>query len=60
MKNEEHKNRHIELHKAFDELFADFIRCHPEETQFTNKPILELMNWSYQQTITPTEMIEES
>ena len=50
---EEHRKRHIELHKAFDELLADFI------TQTENLPsktsVFELVHWSHQQTIEPTE-----
>lgn len=49
---EEHKRRHDELHKALDELAADFI-CHMGKT-LGGTPILELMEWSYQQTIAPT------
>ena len=49
---EEHQKRHIELHKAFDELIADFIAQTgkvPSETT-----IMELMAWSHTQTINPT------
>ena len=48
---EEHRQRHIELHKYLDELLADFI-------QFTGKlpsqtTIMELIKWSYKQTTKP-------
>ena len=59
MKSEEHKNRHIELHKALDELFADFIKCHPDLMRFTELPISVLLAWSYQQTKNPDEAPEE-
>ena len=52
---EKHKERHIKLHKALDELFADYIEHHPKETLFTNKPIIELLRWSFAQTISPDE-----
>lgn len=49
----EHTDRHKELHKCLDELVADFIT-------YTNKlpsktSLLELMKWSHEQTINPTE-----
>jgi hypothetical protein len=51
-----HYLRHIELHQALDELFADFIRHHPERTRFLDMSFRELMEWSYQQTLNPTEI----
>ena len=53
---EEHMERHIKLHKALDELFADYVQHHPDEINFTEKPIIDLIKWSNQQTINPTEM----
>ena len=55
MKTDEHRKRHEELHQALDELLADFITHHPDEHNFTNKPIRALMQWSFTQTIQPTE-----
>ncbi len=52
---EEHKQRHIELHKSLDELFADYIAHHPKEASFTGMPIGKLMLWAYEQTKNPTE-----
>jgi hypothetical protein len=53
---DEHRQRHIELHRALDELIADFI-CHgragenlPSETTLD-----KLMRWSHQQTIRPAD-----
>lgn len=54
MTPEQHKQRHIELHKAFDELLADWIR-HTEKMPGTST-VMELMQWSYTQTIQPTEV----
>jgi len=48
MTPEEHKIRHIALHKSLDELFADFIEN--AEGRTTNT-ILDLINWSHKQTI---------
>ena len=53
MTPEEHKVRHIELHRKFDELLADFI-SHTGKTP-SNTTLREFMEWSYQQTIEPTE-----
>lgn len=50
-----HNQRHIELHLALDELFADYIYHHPTKSSFTSLPILELIHWSYQQTFNPTD-----
>lgn len=51
MNQDTHKQRHIELHKAFDELLADFI-MHTDELPMGRK-ISDLMEWSYRQTIEP-------
>jgi hypothetical protein len=48
----EHKKRHLELHKNLDELFADFVR-HTNKT--SSSKIETLLEWSYNQTINPTE-----
>lgn len=53
MTNEEHKQRHVELHKKFDELLADFIGHTGRLPSETN--LIEFMNWSYRQTLDPTE-----
>lgn len=52
---EGHRQRHIELHRALDELFADYITQHPDEHQFTTMPLDRLLKWSHQQTMLPTE-----
>ena len=50
---EDHKNRHIELHKYLDELVADWIfQTGMLPSQGT---VLDLMGWSYQQTLNTTE-----
>jgi hypothetical protein len=46
MNKEEHTQRHIELHKALDELFADSI-THAELG--IHSTILQLMEWSCKQ-----------
>ncbi len=56
MTPEEHKQRHIELHRALDQLYADFIQHHPEQSNFTDMPLIVLLQWSYEQTIRPSEL----
>jgi hypothetical protein len=53
---EEHKARHVHLHAALDELFADYIEQHPDEHQFTQMPLIKLINWSFGQTKNPTDI----
>jgi hypothetical protein len=60
MTHDEHRQRHIELHRALDELFADFINHHPGETQFLDKPLRELIEWSHAQTVEPDELKTET
>jgi hypothetical protein len=49
-----HKQRHKELHHALDELFADYIEQHPDEHNFTQMPLIKLIQWSFAQTKNPT------
>lgn len=49
---EEHRRRHVELHKAFDELVADWI-AHTGKLP-SKSSVLELMDWSAQQTKDPS------
>lgn len=59
MTDEEHRHRHIELHKSLDELVADWIDHQGigSDKFLSNTPIRELMEWSYQQTQNPTKPI---
>ncbi len=56
MTREEHKQKHIELHKGLDELFADYINHHPDESSFLKMPLEKLITWAYEQTINTTEI----
>lgn len=56
MKPKEHKQKHVELHKSLDELFADYILHHPNQIKFTSMPIIKLMKWAHEQTISPDEL----
>jgi hypothetical protein len=55
MTPQEHKSRHKMLHEHLDELFADYISHHPQQTKFTEMPIMQLLTWSKEQTENPTE-----
>jgi len=48
-----HKEMHEELHNYFDMLVADFITHTGKFPSATT--ILELMSWSHEQTLNPTE-----
>lgn len=48
---QEHKERHVELHKKFDELLADFIGSTTKTP--TGTTVMEFVKWSYKQTIEP-------
>lgn len=49
----EHKARHELLHRHLDELIADWIS---QTTALPSKAsVLDLMEWSHQQTIAPTD-----
>ncbi len=60
MTKEEHRQRHIELHRAFDELLADWILHTPTGYENTSKSVLELIQWSHTQTIEPTESEDDT
>lgn len=49
-----HIERHEFLHKALDELIADFIQ-HNIDKSLGNTTVMELMIWSYRQTCKPEE-----
>ena len=51
MTPEEHKKRHAELHKAMDELLADWIGA--TEGLPSKASILDLVKWSHAQTKNP-------
>lgn len=56
MEYKEHKARHKELHKVLDELVADFITHNKNGEYLPSKvSIMKLMEWSYSQTLNPTE-----
>ena len=52
----EHKQRHIELHRSLDQLFADFVQHNPHLHNYMQQPIMALIEWSYRQTIEPDEI----
>ena len=54
MTKEEHKQRHIKLHENLDELIGDYIS--QTKKMLSKTTIMELIEWSHQQTIEPTEL----
>lgn len=49
---EVHKERHVALHKALDELVADWLN---QTNRLPSKAsVTELIQWSFEQTINPT------
>ncbi len=58
MTPEEHKAKHKVLHENFDELFADYIKHHPKQINFLQMPLKQLLDWSYQQTLEPSDLGE--
>jgi hypothetical protein len=53
--NKRHRQRHVELHQALDELCADWAMHQPQGKIFSNSTIMELMEWSYKQTQEPED-----
>lgn len=49
----EHKQRHEFLHKALDELVADMLTR--TDRTLSTITVMQLMEWSHQQTLEPTE-----
>ena len=58
MEPEQHKKRHTELHRALDELVADFITYTGKRP--SQSTVLELMEWSAKQMHKPTPEEAES
>lgn len=61
---EAHRQRHVELHRMLDELYADFLRHNSADDMARaragepfglERPIGDLLKWSYEQTQYPTE-----
>lgn len=57
MTEAEHRQRHKELHKSFDELLADYLIQHHGALP-TNIDFVEFLTWAYEQTINPTVPME--
>ncbi len=51
---EEHKARHVELHRSLDELLADFIGHTGSLPSRTTLDVF--LRWSFEQTQDPTEV----
>ena len=53
---EEHRQRHQALHRALDELLADFVAHGDPLSGMLSRPIADLLQWSHAQTQTPTPL----
>jgi hypothetical protein len=53
MNKKEHQDKHKELHDALGELAADYT-CHNRGALLSKTTVLELLEWSHNQTIEPT------
>ncbi len=50
------KGRYKLLHRHLDELLADYIKQNPKKVLVLYRmPLIDFMEWAYQQTIKPTE-----
>jgi hypothetical protein len=56
MTKDEHKKLHQDLHKSLDEICADYI-VHNRDKLISETSVIELMKWSYGQTIDPDDDI---
>ncbi len=52
-----HRSRHVLLHRMLDELVADWIG--ETEGLPSNASVMDLINWSHSQTITPTPVAKQ-
>ena len=52
---EKHVQRHDELHLMLDELIADYL-YHNTGSLMSDTTIMELLIWSYRQTINPEQI----
>lgn len=58
MTTAEHKARHIELHRALDELVADYIghQSFSYDACLSNRTIMDLIQWSHSQVKDPRSL----
>ena len=52
MNEQEHKERHVLLHKCFDELLADYLLHHPGEI-LSSLFVMDVVEWSGKQQKVP-------
>lgn len=52
MTPQEHKDRHVALHRSLDELVVDYATHTGKLLKDTN--VMDLIEWSYKQTQNPT------
>jgi len=52
---DEHRARHEQLHRGFDELMADYL-AHNRDALPSNTTLMDLVQWSFKQTQEPDEL----
>jgi hypothetical protein len=60
---EEHRRIHVVLHQALHELIADYLDQHPVEDEGNGllpTTVVQLLQWSLDQTRNPTEPLRET
>jgi len=50
-KAEEHRVWHVKLHRALDDLLANYMEHHPNEKQVGKILVMDVMRWAHLQTI---------
>ena len=61
MTKDEHQTEHSEQYSNLEALFTDFVYHTTKSRALCSlKSVSEFMNWSFQQTINPTEIREEA
>lgn len=51
-----HRDRHVRLHRALDELVQDYVTQHPETgDRFGTLTVKELLTWAAEEAVAPTE-----
>lgn len=54
-REQEHRVHHVQLHEALEMLVSDYLAHHPTRVM-ASVSVLELFDWSNQQTIEPVEL----
>lgn len=50
-----HRERHVYLHRALDELVQDYVAHHPDAIDIDTLTVKELLRWAAEEAVHPTE-----